>query len=403
GFGDPPASPFSYVLDVGPFWTAQEGRLLGGRTYWVEGEGWNYPGPVAQAGEELWSERVSARIRIAGSAGAAFEMAGAGGGSRVRQAFADVELGPVVLWGGRRSSALGPSTRGGLVLSGGIPLDGGGLATRAGFRLPWLLDALGRVRITSQLARMKESGTVSNPWFASFRASLDVRPGLTLGLNRATIFGGSGNREDLTLRNVALMFIGITGQLGKSSGFENQVASLDLQTRFRLSNVPLRLDVEWGFDDIGGSWTNVPGLVVALEAPHVAQTGLSIALEHVHISQSCCGNPEWYRHGGLGDGWTDRGRLLGHPLAGQGSEWSLAADWDGSRGALGARVFHRKRGEENLFAPDWQGRARGGELSTSAWIGRQIRASFRSVLEEGTGWRHWEMEAAVSLLWGGHW
>ncbi|NNM34155.1 MAG: hypothetical protein HKO53_13860, partial [Gemmatimonadetes bacterium] len=224
------------------------------------------------------------------------------------------------------------------------------------------------------------------------------------GLNRATIFGGSGNREDLTFRNVALMFIGITRQLGKSSGFENQVASLDLQTRFRVADLPLRFDAEWGFDDIGGAWTNVPGLILALEAPHLGRSGLSVAVERVYMAPSCCGNPEWYRHGGLGDGWTDQGRLLGHPLAGHGSEWSLALHWSDDVWGLGTRALRRWRGEENLFSPDWQGRSLGAEVSVSAWIGGQLEAAVRGAMEQGrSGWRAWNLETGIFLTVGGRW
>ncbi|NNF28544.1 MAG: hypothetical protein HKN73_15065, partial [Gemmatimonadetes bacterium] len=263
-FGRTEETAFRYTVRTGPYWAGQEGGLLGGRTYWVEGQGWRYPGPVPQGQASFWSERLETAMVVGGRVGATFRFMRPDAGLRVDEAFIDVDLGPLTLWGGRRALALGPSPRGGLVLSGTTPLSGGGVSLPDGFTLPWFLSALGPVRLTAQLALMDRNGAVANPWFAAARASFDIGPSITLGLNRATIFGGSGNREDLTFRNVALMFIGITGQLGKSSGFENQVASLDLQTRFRVADLPLRFDAEWGFDDIGGAWTNVPGLILAL-------------------------------------------------------------------------------------------------------------------------------------------
>lgn len=403
-FGRAEDTPFRYTVRTGPYWATQEGGLLGGRTYWVEGQGWTYPGPVPEGQASFWSERLEAAFMIGGRAGATLRMRRPDSELRVDEAFVDVDLGPLTLWGGRRALALGPSPRGGLVLSGTTPLGGGGVSLPDGFRLPWFLGALGPVRLSAQLARMDRNGAVANPWFAAARASFDIRPSVTLGLNRATIFGGAGNREELTFRNVALMFIGITGQLGKSSGFENQVASLDLQTRFRLADVPLRLDAEWGFDDIGGAWTNVPGLILTLEAPHLGRSGLTVAAEGVYMAPSCCGNPEWYRHGGLGDGWTDQGRLLGHPLAGHGSEWSLALHWSDGAWDLGARGLRRWRGEENLFSPNWEGASLGGELSVSAWIGGQLEAAVQGAVEQGeSGWRTWNLETGVFLTLGGRW
>ena len=401
-FGQAGSLPFRYVLRTGPSWMSRRGQLLGGRTYWVEGEGWTYPGPTPEQNGEFWSEHLEAAVLIAGRVGASVRIGQPGATAQLNEAFVDLDLGPLTLWGGRRALALGPSPRGGLVLTGEVPLGGGGLSLPNGFLLPWFLRALGPVRITAQLARLDRNGSVATPWFAAARASLDIRPSITVGLNRATIFGGAGNREALTLRNVGLMFIGITGQLGKSSGFENQVASLDLQTRFRLRGLPLRLDAEWGFDDIGGAWTNVPGLILTLEAPHLGHSGLSVALERVAMAPSCCGNPEWYRHGGLGDGWTDQGRLLGHPLGGHGSEWSLSLHWSNAVWDLGARTLRRWRGAENLFSPNWQGTALGGELSASVWIGTQLKALVRGAGERGhSAWQSWHLETGMYLTVAG--
>ena len=48
---------------------------------------------------------------------------------------------------------------------------------------------------------------------------------------RAVLFGGEGNTEETNPGNLLLMLAGFTGQLGKDSGFENQVASADFWLR----------------------------------------------------------------------------------------------------------------------------------------------------------------------------
>jgi hypothetical protein len=125
---------------------------------------------------------------------------------------------------------------------------------------------------------------------------------------------------------------------------------------------------------------------------------LGVGVEHTRISASCCGNPPWYHHFELADGWATEGRLLGHPLGGQGREWRLTLTGAGAGGAvLHAAMVHRTRGPENLFAPDRQGRAMLYEVAADARPGSRISAELRLAAERGAGWR--ELHATAALRW----
>jgi hypothetical protein len=114
----------------------------------------------------------------------------------------------------------------------------------------------------------------------------------------------------------------------------------------------------------------------------------------VHIAERCCTYPPWYQHAALADGWSDRGRLLGHPLGGAGDEQALhwRVDAGGALMAAG-RVYRRQRAAENLLAPLRQGRSSGGRLDLLVpW--RRTQLQVRAEAEYGSDWQ----SSAFSVL-----
>jgi hypothetical protein len=123
---------------------------------------------------------------------------------------------------------------------------------------------------------------------------------------------------------------------------------------------------------------------------------LGLGLERTTFAASCCGNPIWYRHWSFRHGWTDDGRLLGHPLGGHGSEWLTyaRADLFEARVHLDLRLFARDREVENVLAPERIGRSRGGQLGVEGRLASGLGIFFQGLLEDGdTGWR----ESAVRV------
>lgn len=389
---------FSGALTAG--WQGERGGLLAGSMEWEDGVGWVYPGPRAlpAAGSGVVEGRLD--VSVAGWLSASALPRWTESGVAAGEAYVAARAGGVEAWLGRRALALGPAPGGGVVLSDAAAFDGGAVAPSGeGLRLPGPLRVLGPMRPVLLLARMERSGDVRRPWFTGMRVGFAPSSSFSFGFNRAALFGGAGN-EPVTARRILLMMIGLTDTDGKDSDFENQVASMDAALRVSPAGVPLLLHAEWGFDDMGFGWTNVPGVVAGIEAAALpGAPGVSVGLEHAWFAGHCCGNPPWYRHGALGEGWTDRGVPLGHPLGGHGRETALSLRVAApARGAfVSGRAYVRHRGEENLFAPDRAGASVGAALRGVVWARRGVRLHADAELERGEGWTGWRASLAAEL------
>ncbi len=379
-------------------WLGHDGAMLGGTTVQNGSGGWVYPGPtparardgvLADATVEGSWRAVTAAVHVRG-----FDAA------RVDEAYAALALGPLDVWAGRRSLAFGAGRTGAIVLSPEVPLDGAGVRTSRAISLPGFLDGI-VLRGAFMISRLENSGRVRHPWFSAARVSLSPSSNLVFGFHRAAIFGGEGNVQPLTGRNVLFMLFGLTGQLGKDSGFENQVASIDAWLRMAPGGLPLVAYGELGIDDVGFSMLETAGFLAGITLPSVPGVpALSLGLEHARFPGSCCGHPPWYRHSDLGDGWTTNGNLLAHPLGGHGHEWAFLWELSTARAQLAGRAFTRERRSENLFSPDRAGSSFGAAFDATIPLRRAVL--FRSVLgaERGTGWSAWTVDLGVQLLIG---
>ena len=314
------------------------------------------------------------------------------------ESFLTGGIGVVRAWVGRRGVSMGSTGRGGIVLGDAVAFDGGGIETPAGFRLPGFLGGLGEVRVAQTVARMRRSGDVRRPWFIATRLSFAPSSRLAVGLSRAALFGGEGN-EPVNARRVLLMLVGLTDVGGKDSDFENQVASADVYWRVP-ARFPLAAYAEYGTDDAGRAFLEVPALIVGLEASPRAGSRWSATFEHVRFEpRGGTTYPKWYRHGALGEGWTDRGEPLGWPLGGHGRETSLALRIDApDRGWLATlRLSARHRGAENLFAPDRAGDASAAALDVVWFASRGLRIVLAAEGEHGERW-----DAGAVTVTGGY-
>jgi len=205
----------------------------------------------------------------------------------------------------------------------------------------------------------------------------------------------------ITARTLLDMLIGDAN----GGSFENQVVSLS--GRFRLPTerwLPLTAYLEWGAEDGAGAWRDVPGRVMGLRVPAIpGAERWSLAVERATFAGRCCGNPEWYRHGGFGGNWSGEEVPLGHPLGGHGEEISLhgAGVAVGGRLRLEAELFRRDRGAENLYAPGREGRSRGGRGAV-AWQPTRAAELFVELADEqGSGWTERSLRAGGRAFLGG--
>ncbi len=367
---------------------------LGGRRF-VRGAAASVPvddrtGGFVEGGLHLQlSERMGLRVRAAapGQGLASLDPPASGGDEEspgesvggvglergeLRELAAHVRAGPFHLWAGRRAPGYGTGDGGGIILSGAVPIDGIGLGSRGPGRLPGRAAGLGEWSFEKMVGRMADNGGIGRPYFLAGRGVWAPPGPVQVGFSRGAFFGGEGAPGLTTRRIISLLFGAHHREGGRVVQMTNQTAAFDLSARGRVAGVPMMAFGEVGFEDSAGAWKRSPALVFGVEAAH-PERPLRIGLERTYFS-GINGHGRWYRHSFYRSGWSDRGRILGHPLAGAGTEWRLhgvVQDPEAARPwhlKLGLRT--RDRLDEHSFAPALAGRSVGGLVHGAVRLGR---------------------------------
>jgi hypothetical protein len=356
----------------------------------VEGPEWTGARPLPDQSTAV------GKILVAGTLGpTGFQFAAAFDQEETRldETHGLLRLGPLDIWGGRRAVALGPAS--GLVLSGRAPFNAGGFQMAAPITLPWILRYVGPFHFETFASRMERNGRREKPWFWAARGSVQPASFLTLGVNRAVLFGGVGH--PLRLKDVAAMVVGAYG--GDGGNFENQVVSVDGRLKITGSQ-PLDLYIEWGADDSSGMWFHSPGITMGVRLPTLPGVSNAFAgAEYTMLAakRPCC-NTHWYNNAFFGGSWAKDDVTLGHPLGGQGREGAvdLGVDAAGARLRTHVRLFARNRGAGNIYAPERLGDSRG---FTGEVMGRAGRMELRidGSMEDGAGWRESTFQASLRV------
>ena len=357
-------------------WTASAGEALGGEGFFT-GEDWT--------GAHVLERSSEPALFLAAHGHLADWFSWNAGAGRLAEQWVvpaltiGAALGPFDAWAGRRRLHYGSGRGGSIVTGSGIndmpafahrtldTFEGLGIHVRDPFELPGFLRVLGPLRIEVVGGRISRNGRIDGPFVAFGRMTASpFGDRFMLGVNRGAIFGGAGN--DVTPGRLLGLLVG-----KQNDGFENQVISAVMRYRPPLGRVPVELHLELGADDQAGAITDVPTYTAGVDlAAMPGLTALAIGVEHARFSGSCCGNPPWYRNVFFRGSWSDEGRLFAHPLGGHGYEWLAHARLDlPARGVMArAEAFMRRRGHENLFAPERIGRSVGGLLSLEMRRGR---------------------------------
>ncbi len=379
-------APKAVWLSVGVGWSGYGRQLRAGRSLPVD-SGMAYQGARLLRDARALSTQATLALNLSDDALLAVAVRDSVGDPRITELYASGRIGPILLRAGRIPLSLG--VRGGFVLHAPPPFTGISLDVPDGFVPPSPFGGLGRVRVTHLISRLDRSGDIDDPWFAATRVSVAPSTSLVIGVQRAIILGGEGN-EGVTVRRVALALIGITDAEGKDSDFENQVVSVD--AFWKLPGRPVSLRGEWGLDDAGWSFLRVPAIALGADwhtLPFAPM--LAAGVEVTYMAPPAAAHPPWYQHIGLGDGWSDDGRLLGHPLAGHGIEAALSVGGVSERIHANARIAWRDRGRFNLLAPTREGRAFGFETAATLYPSRPLFVQTRLAAErherDGWAWR----------------
>jgi hypothetical protein len=286
--------------------------------------------------------------------------------AELRRWEAVAAAGGVALSLGRAEVGYGHGRSGGIVLSTAEPLPRLALRTERPFRLP----LLGGVTAHTFATRLDDGRHLQRPWLWGARLAVRPHERVSVGVNRAAIFGGDSVRT--SFRRVVGMLAGVL-----TDDFENQVVAVDARWRLPTDRLlPATAYLEWGAEDASGAWTDQPAYTAGVQLP--ALPGLPWASAGVEATRfaACCAHGAWYTHTDYQGNWARGDALLGHPLGGQGIETTVYAAAEPPRAPvrLDGRVFVRSRSTENsgvansgnLFAPDASGRGVGGELGI-AW------------------------------------
>lgn len=386
---------------VGAGYRRTTGRVLAGEGHRNDAA-WTGARPRPDLSRGTGEARLAAGL---GTRAAAGVTAAVDDGLGLREGHLVAGLGPVTFWAGRRAFRFGATDRGGLVYAEGPPgdpvfLDGGGISTES-FRLPWIFRHLGPVRAEYSVTVVDANGAYEHPWMVSARGRLAPHPRLSFGVNRGAMYGGEGNVPLSWHKTLVRALFGV--RPGLAHGYDNQVVSADVRFRPPLGGLPLVLYGEWGAEDSSGGYKDAPAMLGGIEVTAVPGVPeLSLGVDATKFSESCCGNPIWYRHWSFSEGWSEEGRLLGDPLGGHGTEvrmFGRVALLD-ARLRVGGEVFTREREVENAFAPERAGRSRGGALDADLRIRQRLELSASGHLESGVEaeWDRAGFETDLRLL-----
>jgi hypothetical protein len=345
--------------------------------------------------------RPAARADVAAGLGSAFaahlQLQAETDSTAIRQLAVSARWRALSLTAGRDPVGFATGIGGGVVLTGGVPIDGVQLESWRPVVGPGWLRYLGPVAFDGFMGRLPGDRHPGDPYFWGARISVQPHPRTTLSIQRAALFGGAGADKPVTFHNVLRMLIGnVSG-----GSFEDQVVSV--AGRYRLPTevvLPLTFYAEAGAEDASGAWGDVVGAMAGLESPALpGAPWLSLGGEASYFQHSCCGNPPWYRHSAFPGNWAWEDQPLGHRLGGQGSEAVVygRAELLDSRLRIGGEVFHHGRSGENLYVPGREGGSLGGggavtwRFAPRAELGAEARA------EDGRGWS--ESTLRVSIRW----
>ncbi|MDB4949851.1 MAG: hypothetical protein JWM27_2500, partial [Gemmatimonadetes bacterium] len=328
------------------------------------------------------------------------------GSPRLGRWDARATLGPLAVSAGREHLGWGPAHGGAIVLDDAL-LTRVEVATAEPV-LPWRpLRFLGPVGFQTFATRLDGAPQRGGPYLWGMRATAQPHPRFTVGLNRASIFGGDSVSTPTTAGNIARMLVGKL-----SEDFENQVVSADFRFRPPTEGVlPLVLYLEWGAEDESGGWWRSPGRVAGAYVPSLPfRPEMGVGLEHTDFGLARRKNPPWYLHPAQPGGWVYPDRPLGHPLGGEGWEWLgyATADVMDARLRVEGRAWLRERSAEgfyttpqrsgNLYAPERAGRSHGGSLDAAWRAGRRAELRASAYGDAGSGWTERRLRVGAALL-----
>lgn len=221
---------------------------------------------------------------------------------------------------GKDSQWWGPGYHGSLLLSNNPePLKMVKLTNPQPVLLPWVFEYLGPVQFAFFISQLEDNPgklpgsdrvPVSEPYLWGMRLTLKPHPFLELGLGRTALLGGKGRRTGL--KTWLRSFTGAGENDPSESG--DQRAGYDVKLTLPFPWQPVQMYMEAAGEDEAGGLPSKWAYLTGMYLPRVAgleRVDLRAEFATNHIS----GDPNvWYAHHIFGQGYTYKGRIIGHHM-----------------------------------------------------------------------------------------
>lgn len=221
---------------------------------------------------------------------------------------------------GKESNWWGPGENGALLLSNNAePVT----MVKISNSTPYDIFGVG-FRGTFFISRLEEDRRdIQNPVFYGIR--LDFKPirFIEFGLTKIALFGGEGRREDLGIFWKSLIGKGENGDGPDPNSPGDQRAGYDVKITIPFSYQPVTLYLESAGEDEAGGLPSKWAYVYGAYLPRLASlVRLELGAEYADTVIS--GSPGvWYAHSVYTQGYTNKGRVIGHYIGGDAKDLFL--------------------------------------------------------------------------------
>lgn len=206
----------------------------------------------------------------------------------------------------------GQGAHGGLFLTNNAaPLPMIHLSTPHPSILPWIFKYLGPFRFELFFSELEEDRTVPEPYFVGVRTNFRPAYALEIGMSMMVMAGGEG-RPDISFGD---LFDILFGENDINNDRSNKIAGFDL----RLNLPGYQVYMEFGGEDEAGYLPSKMAGLIGFYYPRLTGS-LDFRLEYADLAYTEEIAGVWYRHGTYKDGYTYKGKLLGHHVGGAGRD-----------------------------------------------------------------------------------
>jgi len=177
--------------------------------------------------------------------------------------------------------------------------------------LPWIFRYLGPCRFELFFSKLEEDRAIPEPYFIGMRTNFRPVYALEVGMSMMVMTGGEG-RPDVSFGDLFDIFF---GENDLDDDRSNKIAGFDL----RLNLPGYQVYMEFGGEDEAGYLPSKMAGLIGFYYPRLTGS-MDFRLEYADLAYTEEIAGVWYRHGTYKDGYTYKGKLLGHHVGGAGRD-----------------------------------------------------------------------------------